>query len=164
MSSILHMQEVKQALPAVSSILYPQMGKVHLTMPNSIGQRIQLLRSTLGYTQTQLGKAAGGVSKSAVSQWERDLTEPDKDALLSMEKTENISPRWVIEGKGEMFNSSQATPTTEGVKEASAPYSKESIERLNRIEQLSPADQARLDKILDAFDSPMDSEIESNSN
>lgn len=158
------MAEVKQALPIMSRTLYPLVSKVALTMTDSIGQRVQLLRKTMGYTQSELGKSAGGVSKSAVSQWERDLTEPDKDALLSLEKSENVNINWLIEGKGEMFNSSQATPSTEGVKEASAPYSKESIERLNRIEQLSPADQARLDRILDAFDLPMDPGIESNSN
>lgn len=39
----------------------------------TMGDRIRMLREAKGYTQTQLGDLCG-VSKSAVSQWERNET------------------------------------------------------------------------------------------
>lgn len=69
---------------------------------DSVASRINRLRKHLGLTQEALGRAAG-VSKAAVSQWERGLTEPERDALLSLQRTTKINPEWVANGRGEMI-------------------------------------------------------------
>lgn len=68
-----------------------------------IGERIKQIRAELGLSQAELGEMAGGVSKSAVSQWERGLTSPERDALMALRRKRGISPDWIIHGKGEMF-------------------------------------------------------------
>ncbi|MDH5612244.1 MAG: hypothetical protein OEY66_07300 [Gammaproteobacteria bacterium] len=45
---------------------------------------------------------------------------------------------------------------TQGVKEASAPYSKEDVELLNQIHELDPADRARLSGIIAALNPKLD--------
>lgn len=65
-------------------------------------ERIKLARTTLGLTQEEFGKLAG-VSKQAVSQWERGLTLPERDALLSLRRRKGISPEWITNGTGEMI-------------------------------------------------------------
>ena len=66
----------------------------------TVADRIRELRRRLQLTQEGLGKFAG-VSKSAVSQWERGITEPERDALLAMQRSRGINPEWVAHGKGE---------------------------------------------------------------
>ena len=65
-------------------------------------KRIKMLRKSLGFTQEQLGKAAG-VSKAAVSQWERGITKPERDSLLEMQHKLKVNPVWITENRGEMF-------------------------------------------------------------
>lgn len=69
---------------------------------SSVSERIKILRQSFEFTQEQLGKAAG-VSKAAVSQWERDIAKPERDALLQMQYKLRVNPSWVTEGKGEML-------------------------------------------------------------
>ena len=68
---------------------------------NEVADRIRLIRKTLNLTQQELGKAAG-VTKSAVSQWERGSTAPERNALLALLRAYGISPDWVITGQGPM--------------------------------------------------------------
>lgn len=69
---------------------------------HTVADRIKALRKELGFTQLELGQAAG-VSKAAVSQWERDVAKPDRDALLCLRRTQRVSPDWIAYGSGEMF-------------------------------------------------------------
>jgi len=64
----------------------------------SIAKRIKQLRTELQLTQHDFGRDAG-VSKQAVSQWERDLTTPERNALLSLRKKHHINARWIIYGE-----------------------------------------------------------------
>jgi len=68
-----------------------------------VADRIKHLRTHLRFTQTELGKAAG-VSKAAVSQWERGLSKPERDALLSLEESIGVNPQWINIGKGGVFS------------------------------------------------------------
>lgn len=60
----------------------------------AVADRIKALRRTLGVTQEALGKLAG-VTKSAVSQWERGICEPDRHALHALKRARNINPEWI---------------------------------------------------------------------
>lgn len=68
----------------------------------AVSDRIKTLRRTLGVTQEALGKLAG-VTKSAVSQWERGICEPDRDALLALKRVRNINPEWIASESGPMI-------------------------------------------------------------
>lgn len=60
----------------------------------AVADRIKALRRALGVTQEALGKLAG-VTKSAVSQWERGICKPERDALLALKRARNINPEWI---------------------------------------------------------------------
>ncbi|PAV09902.1 hypothetical protein CBG25_02590 [Arsenophonus sp. ENCA] len=63
----------------------------------SIGQRIRLRRKELELTQQQLGKKVG-VSHVAISQWEKEETEPNGDNLLSLADALICTPEYIIRG------------------------------------------------------------------
>ncbi|MFS1583701.1 MAG: helix-turn-helix domain-containing protein [Candidatus Arsenophonus phytopathogenicus] len=63
----------------------------------SIGQRIRLRRKELQLTQKQLGKRVG-VSHVAISQWEKEETEPNGDNLLSLADALMCTPEYIIRG------------------------------------------------------------------
>jgi len=96
------MELVKHALPVKSSTLSTRSSKLDCMATDFLKNRIKELRTALRATQEELGKLAG-VTKSAVSQWERGLTTPERDALLTLQKKKGINPDWVMHAKGEMF-------------------------------------------------------------
>ena len=57
--------------------------------------RIRNLRKELKLTQEQFGKKCG-VSKAAVSLWEKGSSSPQRDALMMLQKTCNINPAWIV--------------------------------------------------------------------
>ena len=70
---------------------------------DDIGDRVKEIRKRLGLTQAELGKHAGGLSKSAVHQWENGGTKPAWDALTALRKNLGINPDWVMQGEGAML-------------------------------------------------------------
>ena len=70
---------------------------------DDIGNRIKEIRNRLKLTQAELGKHAGGLSKSAIHQWENGGTKPAWDALTALRKNLGINPDWVMQGEGSMF-------------------------------------------------------------
>jgi transcriptional regulator with XRE-family HTH domain len=94
------MGKVKRTLPNRSSPLSRESSNIDSM--STVGNRIKQIRTRLGLKQQALG-ALAGVSKSAVSQWEREITTPDGDSLLSLHKKKGINPDWVLYGTGEMF-------------------------------------------------------------
>lgn len=70
---------------------------------NDIASRIKAIREHLDLTQAALGKYAGGLSKSAVNQWESGVSKPAWEALSALRKNLGISPDWIMEGVGSMF-------------------------------------------------------------
>ena len=73
----------------------------------TVADRIKALRKQLKLTQAALGRMAGR-SKSAVSQWEKGGTEPDRDSLDALRIRKRVNPDWVTRGIGEMFLSTPA--------------------------------------------------------
>lgn len=101
--------KVNHNLLAMTTTTYLTSIKLDHTM---YGERIKQLRKALGnISQEKLGKLAGGISKAAVSAWEREIAKPETDHLLVLEKKCNVIPEWIRTGKGEMFH------TPEGVKD-----------------------------------------------
>ncbi|MCK7461162.1 MAG: helix-turn-helix domain-containing protein [Sphingobacterium sp.] len=76
---------------------------------NTIADRIKRLRKHLGVTQEKLGEFAG-ITKSAVSQWERGITEPQWEALLTLQRTKRVNPEWVQHGVEPMILPGQQRP------------------------------------------------------
>lgn len=70
---------------------------------NDIADRIKEIRTRLNLSQAKLGAHAGGVSKSAVHQWETGVTKPAWEALRNLHKSLLINPDWVMRGEGTMF-------------------------------------------------------------
>ncbi len=70
---------------------------MNLFEPDMIGERLKSRRKQLGLTQTDIAKVCS-VSKSSVSDWEKDLFQPkDKDLLAQALKT---TKEWLLTGKG----------------------------------------------------------------
>ena len=72
-----------------------------------MGQRLKLIRKTLGFTQDQLAQKLG-VGKTALSMIETGkarLSNRNKNILV---QEFNVSPEWRESGEGEMFNADPA--------------------------------------------------------
>lgn len=61
----------------------------------SIGDRIGQIRRELGIRSQEAFGRPLGISKSAVSQWERGETEPSPDNLFAIETTYGYRARWI---------------------------------------------------------------------
>lgn len=72
------------------------------SMKGDVYLRVRAARKALNLNQEDFGKCAG-VTKQAVSAWERDINEPERDALLTLEGSTHIDPRWIASGEGLMF-------------------------------------------------------------
>lgn len=68
-----------------------------------VSERIKNTRKRLGYSQDVLG-AKVGVSRVAVSQWERDETTPSGRYLNDLAAALGVSVEWLITGKGDANN------------------------------------------------------------
>lgn len=68
-----------------------------------LGWRIAQARNRAGLTQTALSKSAG-VTRSAVSQWESDTTEPTPQNLRTIAVETKIRYDWLATGRGQMFD------------------------------------------------------------
>lgn len=67
----------------------------------TVGSRIKTRRRLMKLTQKDLAEWIG-ISASAVTQWENDITSPSGENLLSLAKCLECSPQWVLTGKGEL--------------------------------------------------------------
>ena len=73
---------------------YAEVGKEAMAM--TLGQRIQELRKQTGLSQEALGEALG-VSRQAVSKWERDESQPDIATLKKLADIYGVSVLEIIE-------------------------------------------------------------------
>jgi phage repressor protein C with HTH and peptisase S24 domain len=64
-----------------------------------IGKRIAYARDQAGLTQTALGKQLG-LTRSAVSQWESEDTEPSAENLRAIAVATNVNYDWLATGRG----------------------------------------------------------------
>ncbi|MDE9519874.1 LexA family transcriptional regulator [Xenorhabdus bovienii] len=72
-------------------------------MKTTIGERIRLRRKELKFTQRELGKHVG-VSHVAISQWEKEDTEPKGDNLLALASALGFSPEHILKGENDNSN------------------------------------------------------------
>ncbi|MDE9463539.1 LexA family protein [Xenorhabdus bovienii] len=72
-------------------------------MKTTIGERIRLRRKELKLTQRELGKHVG-VSHVAISQWEKEDTEPKGDNLLALASVLGFSPEHILKGENDNSN------------------------------------------------------------
>ena len=90
---------------------------MNLVPSNTIGDRIGQIRRELGIrSQEAFGKPLG-VSKSAVSQWERGETEPSPENLFAIEARYGYNAWWVY--KGELPKRVKDVVDAGGIKEPS---------------------------------------------
>jgi transcriptional regulator with XRE-family HTH domain len=79
------------------------------------GDRIALVRSIAGWTQTKLAKSIG-VSRGAVSQWEANKTFPSAVNLRKIATLLKVSFDWLATGDGPSPLDDKAFPVAEGLK------------------------------------------------
>jgi transcriptional regulator with XRE-family HTH domain len=75
------------------------MKKVRIT--TGLGHRIAVARKHAGLSQTDLGKAFG-ITRSSVSQWESETTEPTPSNLRAIAVRCGVGYEWLASGSGIM--------------------------------------------------------------
>lgn len=65
-----------------------------------MGNRIKELRKIHHLTQDQLGEMCGA-GKSAVSQWEKNMTQPTLSNILTLRERLGFSIDWLVAGNGD---------------------------------------------------------------
>jgi len=68
----------------------------------SIGERIKLLRKTLGLTQREFAEKIG-IGEKTLRNYESGKFAPKEAVLRNIEQTFSVNPEWLRHGKGEMF-------------------------------------------------------------
>jgi transcriptional regulator with XRE-family HTH domain len=100
------------------------------------GQRLAAIRKSCGLTQAELG-AAVGVSNRVIAYYEQDDAQPPGAMLVDLARALGVTTDEML-----------------GVKPAkglSDPKTARLVKRLRRIEELPPADQRAVLKVLDAM-------------
>lgn len=65
-------------------------------------ERVKALRRQLGLTQAEFG-ALAGVTKGAVSLWEKGYNAPGRDAIDAICRKKQINRYWLLNGAGSMY-------------------------------------------------------------
>ena len=81
-------------------------------MNNSIGEKLYNHRKNAGFSQEELAEKIG-VSRQAVSKWERDESSPDTNNLIALAKLYNISLDDLV--LGETSSKQEEAPTNDKV-------------------------------------------------
>ncbi|MFQ9923749.1 MAG: helix-turn-helix domain-containing protein [Beduini sp.] len=69
---------------------------------NNLKERLYELRKTLDLSMEKFGNELG-ISKSAISGFEKGISNPSEQTLKLICKTFNVDPFWLREGIGDMF-------------------------------------------------------------
>lgn len=91
-----------------------------------MGDRIKKRRKELGLTQPALGKAVG-VSRAAVSLWEKNENEPKGINLQNIARALRCSADWLIDGRSEKSVSEAPANYNAGTPSAIPMFSKKSV-------------------------------------
>lgn len=103
---------------------------------NGFGGRLVRLRKSCGLTQAQLGDKVG-VSERVIAYYENESSQPPGAILADLAKALQVSTDELLGLKK--------------IKKAESPKTARLVNRLRRIEELSPADQRAVLKYLDAL-------------
>lgn len=85
------------------------------TRKSGIGQRIAQARAAADLTQTALSKHIG-VTRSSVSQWESEVTEPTPENLRAIAMQTEVNYDWVATGRGSMFADIRSEDVAHGMR------------------------------------------------
>ena len=123
--------------PHVTPVLaeFPESMKKHTPL-EGFGPRLTALRRSQGMTQTELGKAAG-ISQRMVAYYELESAQPPGALLVDFARALKVSADELL----------GLAPTAERV----SPKTARLLKRLQRIEELPPADQRAVLKLVDAM-------------
>ena len=75
----------------------------------TLGERIANLRKDCGYSQEYIAESLG-VSRQAVSKWEKDLSSPDTEKLIKLSELLNTSVQFLATGKDFYFPEGKPAP------------------------------------------------------
>lgn len=100
------------------------------------GERLNEIRRSRGMTQAELGKAAG-VSNRVIAYYEQDGAQPPGAMLVDIAKALRVSTDQLLGLKP--------------AKEKTSPRTARLLKRLQKIQDLPPADQRTVLKILDSL-------------
>jgi transcriptional regulator with XRE-family HTH domain len=100
------------------------------------GERLCQIRKSRGMTQAELGKAAG-VSNRVIAYYEQDGAQPPGAMLVDVARALRVSTDQLLGLKP--------------AKEKTSPRAARLLKRLRKIEDLPPADQRTVLKILDSL-------------
>ncbi len=75
----------------------------------TLGERIANLRKNAGYSQEYIAEQLG-VSRQAVSKWEKDLSSPDTENLIKLAELLNTSVQFLATGKDFYFPETKPAP------------------------------------------------------
>jgi transcriptional regulator with XRE-family HTH domain len=79
--------------------------------PQTLGERLLVVRRALGFSQVSLAEAVG-VPQQSISSWERGLTEPSGPGMLTLTTVLGVTAVALKSGKG--FVVPDAPPVLEG--------------------------------------------------
>jgi transcriptional regulator with XRE-family HTH domain len=100
------------------------------------GARLAAIRRGRGVTQTELGKAVG-VSQRVIAYYETESTQPPGALLVDLARALKVSADELLGLKP--------------ISETTSPKTARLLKRLRRIEELPPADQRAVLKLVDAM-------------
>ena len=81
----------------------------------TLGERITNLRKDCGYSQEYVAEQLG-VSRQAVSKWEKDLSSPDTENLIKLAELLNTSVQFLATGKDFYFPEGKPAPEKKKIK------------------------------------------------
>ena len=81
----------------------------------TLGERIANLRKDCGYSQEYIAESLG-VSRQAVSKWEKDLSSPDTENLIKLAELLNTSVQFLATGKDFYFPEGKPAPEKKKIK------------------------------------------------
>ncbi|MEO1701203.1 MAG: helix-turn-helix domain-containing protein [Pseudomonadota bacterium] len=67
---------------------------------DTMGGRIVAAREAMGYTTSQLARRLG-IKSATLQNWENDRAEPRSNKLFMLAGMLNVSPTWILTGRGE---------------------------------------------------------------
>lgn len=122
--------------PFSSCLLVESPESMKIKTLDGFGPRLIALRQSRGMTQIELGKAAG-ISQRMVAYYESESAQPPGSLLVGFARALKVSADELL----------GLTP----LRETTSPKTARLLKRLRRIEELPPADQRAVLKLVDAM-------------
>lgn len=124
------------ALPPIGALLSGSTSDVKERILEGFGARLAALRQARGLTQDELG-ASVGISNRMIAYYERQDAQPPGAILVELARALHVSTDELLGVKP--------------VRETLSPKTARLLKRLRRIEELPPADQRAVLKLVDAM-------------